>query len=92
MIDIQDNIIELEAEIRKVIENTTEKKISALGLDDNILKTMGLDSMTALEIMAAMEARFKIRIPEQDFAKITTLRSVMEVVTKHLNKKKELKL
>ncbi len=86
--DIQDSVSEFETEIRRVIENTTEKKIGSLGLDDNILKVMGLDSMTALEIMAAMEERFKIRIPEQDFAKITTLRSVMEVVTKYLNKKR----
>ncbi len=85
-----DNPKELETEIRKVVEATIEKNINALSLDDNVLQKMGLDSMTALEIMAAMEERFKIRIQEQDLPKITSLRSVMEVLIKYL-KKKEIK-
>ena len=82
---------ELEMEIRKVVEATIEKEIGALSLDDNVLQKMGLDSMTALEIMAAMEERFKIRIQEQDLPKITSLRSVMEVLVRYL-KKKEAKI
>ena len=82
-----DNPKELETEIRKVVEATIEKDINALSLDDNVLQKMGLDSMTALEIMAAMEERFKIRIQEQDLPKITSLRSVMEVLVRYLKKK-----
>ncbi len=82
-----DNQKELESEIRKAIEAAIEKDISALGLDDNVLQKMGLDSMTALEIMAAMEERFKIRIQEKDLPKITSLRSVIEVIIKYLEKK-----
>jgi len=82
-----DNPKELETEIRKVVEVTIEKDINALSLDDNVLQKMGLDSMTALEIMAAMEERFKIRIQEQDLPKITSLRSVMEVLVRYLKKK-----
>ena len=85
-----DNPKELELEIRKVVEATIEKDISAAGLDDNVLKKMGLDSMTALEIMAAVEERFKVRIQEQDLPKITSLRSIMEVLVRYL-KKKEMK-
>ena len=82
-----DNPKELELEIRKVVAATIEKDISETGLDDNVLKKMGLDSMTALEIMAAVEERFKIRIQEQDLPKITSLRSIMEVLVRYLKKK-----
>ena len=85
-----DNPKELELEIRKVVQATIEKDISAAGLDDNVLKKMGLDSMTALEIMAAVEERFHVRIQEQDLPKITSLRSIMEVLIRYL-KKKEIK-
>ena len=78
---------ELEKEVRRVIELAIEKDISAVNLDDNIINKMGLDSMTALEIMAAVEERFKIRIQEQDLPRITSLRSITDILIFHLEKK-----
>ncbi len=83
-----DDTAALETEVRKLIQLTIEKNIDALNLDDNVLQKMGLDSMSALEIMAAIEQRFKIRIQEQDLPKITTLRSVLDLIEKHIKKKK----
>ena len=82
-----DNPKELEAEIRKVVEEVIEKDVSALGIDDNVLKVMGLDSMTALEIMAGVEQHFKIRIQEKDLPKISSIKSIMEVLKKYVKKK-----
>lgn len=81
------NTTELEAEIRKAVEGAIEKDISKIALNDDLKEKMNVDSMTALEIIAAVEDRFKIRIQEQDFPKTTTLQSVIDVVARYLEKK-----
>lgn len=81
------NLAELESEIRKAIEGAIEKDISSMGLNDDLKEKMNVDSMTALEIMAAVEDRFKIRVQEQDFPKTTSVQAVIDVVVKYLDKK-----
>jgi acyl carrier protein len=45
---------------------------------------LGLDSLMALEVMVAVDKKYKIDIPEEEFATIRTLNDAVEVVRRHL--------
>jgi acyl carrier protein len=49
---------------------------------------MGLDSMALLEVLATMEKKFGITIPETEFPNIVTINKCAETVEKYLANKK----
>lgn len=54
----------------------------ALFIDD-----MGLDSMALLEVLATMEKKFNISIPESEFPNITSITRCAQTVEKYIAQK-----
>ncbi len=48
--------------------------------DDDFVTQLGVDSMLALEIVARIERRYRIRLPEESFAQMKTLNAVVGLV------------
>ncbi|MCA9406616.1 MAG: acyl carrier protein, partial [Candidatus Omnitrophica bacterium] len=48
--------------------------------DAKFVKDLGMDSMMALEILAGIEKKYRIVIPEEMLAKFTTLNSTIQIV------------
>ena len=67
-----------EEEIRQLISNITEVPIEKLTLDADFFKDLNIDSLKAIEIVAAFEKKYRIIIPEQDIPKIINLRKIIE--------------
>lgn len=65
---------ELKAMVAEIIE------IDDFGDDDNFVGQLGVDSMLALEIVARIERRYRIRIPEENFSQMQTLNAVVQMV------------
>lgn len=63
----------LEGEIRNLIAEIIEVEPAKIGVNTHLVKDLGIDSMMALEILAAIEKKYKIRIPEGYLPKMTTL-------------------
>src|SRR3989338_2034571 len=63
---LRDEATVLENEIRKIVAKIIEVEPEKIGLDTHFVEDLGADSMTALEIMAALEKKFNINIPEED--------------------------
>jgi acyl carrier protein len=78
---------DLENEIRNIIAEIIEKDHSEITPDAKFFEDLGVDSMMALEIMAAMEKKYKIVIPEEKLAKLTTLRETVSVAKEFLEKR-----
>jgi len=56
--------------------------------DDALFITdMGLDSMALLEVLATMEKKFGVSIPESEFPNITSITKCAETVEKYLSTK-----
>ncbi|MEU8606945.1 acyl carrier protein [Actinoplanes sp. NPDC048791] len=52
---------------------------------DKLLKDdLGIDSLSMLEILAVTEDEFKMRIPDEDAAELTDVRSVVAYLTARL--------
>ena len=66
--------------IAKLIEEIAEISVSELKDDAKFAEDMGVDSMKALEIVAAVEKKFKIQIPEDKIPTIRTPKDVYNIV------------
>jgi acyl carrier protein len=78
---------DIENEIRNLIAEIIEKKPEEVTPDAKFFEDLGVDSMMALEIMAAMEKKYRIAIPEEKLAQLTTLRETVSVAKEFLEKK-----
>ena len=54
--------------------------------DAKPFKDLGIDSMMAIEIVAEVERRYKLKIPEQELEQIRDLNSVVSLVSSKLDK------
>jgi len=56
--------------------------------DESFIDDMGLDSLRALEILAAIENEFSITIEPERLRDMTTLNNVIKLTNEYLGKKK----
>ena len=71
---------DLELEIRKLIAKIIEVDPQKITPDAHFIEDLGSDSMMALEIMAALEKKFGVTIPEDQLVKMATLNQVVKLV------------
>jgi acyl carrier protein len=46
---------------------------------------LGLDSLAAAELMVSMERKYRIRIPEEEFKKISSVNEAVAAIHRHAN-------
>lgn len=56
--------------------------------DASFVEDMGLDSMALLEVLATLEKKFSVSIPESEFPNITSINKCVATVEKYLAEKK----
>ncbi|MBM3245674.1 MAG: acyl carrier protein [Candidatus Omnitrophica bacterium] len=76
-----------EEEIKGIIAEVLEKDPSEITPTARFFEDLGVDSMMALEIMAAIEKRYKITIPEEKLAEMRTLNDTVMVSKQYLEGK-----
>lgn len=74
----------IKDEVRKVISEITEIPLDELGDEAKFTEDLGIDSMMALEMVAAVEKKYKIVIPEEDIPAIRSLNDIYDILKKHL--------
>jgi len=77
----------IENEIRNVIAEIIEKDPKEVTPDAKFFEELGVDSMMALEILTAVEKKYKIVIPEEKLTQLTTLSDTVRVAKEYLEKK-----
>lgn len=73
MADIKKDVLEI---VSMVIEKTPEE----IPLDAHLVQEVGADSMMALEILAALEKKYRIVIPEDKLKEMTTVNKIIAMV------------
>jgi acyl carrier protein len=71
---------DLEQRLRSVLGEVSRKDISHVGLDDNLVQVLGLDSLAALWLLAAVEKRFGVRFSDQQLEEYRTLRQLHDYI------------
>ena len=81
---ISDN---LEKEIRSLVAEILEIDEAKVTPNARFVEELGMDSMMALEILASVEKKYKIKIPEEYLTKVTSLKSMIEIARRIMNTK-----
>lgn len=74
----------LEGAVRKLIAEVAELEEEKVTLDAKFVEDLGMDSMMALEVLASIEKKYKVKIPEENLSKVTSLKSVIEIIQEYL--------
>jgi acyl carrier protein len=62
-----------------------ETEPSQLKPDENIRETLNIDSFDALQFIVALDEKLGIEIPEEDYGKTSTLKSLLSYLQGKLN-------
>ena len=76
----------LEQEIIDVIAEEAAVDRSEIRLDSN-LYDLGIDSLSSLEILVALEEKYDIRISQNRLKNVNSVREIIRVVSSQLKKK-----
>ncbi|MEW5759060.1 MAG: acyl carrier protein [Candidatus Omnitrophota bacterium] len=79
--------LSIENELKSLISEIAEVELNKVNCDASLTKDLGVDSMRALELLAALEKKYKIEIAEEDLPKLDKLGTVVELVKKYLAEK-----
>ena len=74
----------LEKELREIIAKIVEIEPEKITLEANFVEDLGMDSMMALEILAAMEKKYKIQVPEEKLGRLKNLKESINLTKEYL--------
>jgi acyl carrier protein len=76
---------EIRAEVKKLIAEVTEREPEEITDTALFADELGVDSLMAMEVMVAVDKKYKINIPEDEFAKIKNVDDTVEVVQRYIS-------
>lgn len=79
--------VEIVSEVRGLLAEILEVEPEEIKPDTHFAKDMGADSMSILEIIAALEDKYDIVIEPEKLAELSTLTQVSDFVSEVLNGK-----
>ena len=80
------NFDKIKKDVKRTISEITEVPEDELKEDADFTSELGIDSMMALEMVAAIEKKYKIVIPEEDIPSIRSLKNIYSILEKSLKK------
>lgn len=72
---------DIKKDVLEIVSMVIEKKPAEIALDAHLIQDVGADSMMALEILAALEKKYRIVIPEEKLKEMTTVNKIIDMVT-----------
>lgn len=71
---------ERRGELRALVAEVLELELKELRDDGDFVEDYGADSLRAIEILARIEKRYKVEIPQAELAKMKDLSATYDVV------------
>lgn len=79
------SVVNLEEEVRQLVADILEVEPHTINPDAKLVEDLGMDSMMALEIVASIEKKYKIKLPEQELRNVTTLNRVIDTTRDYVH-------
>ena len=70
--------VNYEEEIREMVSEILEVPVEKLTMDVNFFEDLNVDSLKAIEIVAAFEKKYRVIVPEEEIPKITNIWKLVE--------------
>ena len=74
----------IRTEVRKLIAEITEREPEEVSDTALFVEDLGIDSLMAIEMLVAVDKKYKIEISEEEFGKIKNVNDAVEAVQRHL--------
>ena len=71
---------EIELRVREILDQSCRRKAASLAPGDDLVETLGLDSLEGLQVLAAVEKRFGVRFPDERLAQLRTVRALVDAI------------
>jgi acyl carrier protein len=71
---------QIRGEIKRLIANVTEREPDEIPDCAHFMDELGVDSLMAMEVMIAVDKKFKIDIPEEEFNKAKNVNESVALV------------
>ena len=71
-------------EVKKLIASVTEREPEEVSDTADFGEDLGIDSLMGMEVMVAMDKKFNIDIPEEEFLKATNVDQAVAAVLRYL--------
>lgn len=75
---------DIESEVKSLIAEVLEKDPSEITPEARFVEDLNMDSMMALEILAGIEKKYKIAIPEEKMMEFKNLKDTVAIVQQYL--------
>ena len=79
--------VNVEQDVRNLVAEVLETEPGEIKADAHFVKDLGMDSMMALEILAGIEKKYRIVVPEEALPKFTSLNATVSIVKDIIAKK-----
>ena len=73
----------VEDDVRNLVAGILELEPSQIDGEARLVQDLGMDSMMALEIIASIERKYKVKLPEDELQNVKTVNSIGEIVKRH---------
>lgn len=75
---------QIRTHIKQLVASVTEREPDEIGDDALFKEELGVDSLLAMELMVAMDKKFRIDIPEEEFTQALTVNDAVAMVQRYL--------
>jgi acyl carrier protein len=77
---------QIRAAVKELIAEITEREPAEISDTALFTEELAIDSLAGMEIMVTVDKRFKVDIPEEEFAKIKNVNDAVEMVERYLGR------
>ena len=75
---------EIRKEVRRLVAEITERSPEEVADTALFLEDLGIDSLMAIEMLVAVDKKYRIQVPEEEFATIKNVNDAVALVERHL--------
>jgi acyl carrier protein len=75
---------DVRKEVRRLVAEITERSPEEVSDTALFLEDLGIDSLMAIEMLVAVDKKYRIQIPEEEFGTIKNVNDAVGVVLRHV--------
>ena len=75
---------EIRKEVRRLVAEITEREPAEVSDTALFQEDLGIDSLMAIEMLVAVDKKYRIHVPEEEFASIKNVNDAVALVERHL--------
>jgi len=76
---------QIRTQVRQLVADITEREPDEVSDTATFVEDLGIDSLMAIEMLVAVDKKYKIEISEEEFGTIKNVNDAVELVLRHLS-------